>query len=192
VPALGLAVLGWAMTAPMARYGAPYFWGLAAWLAVEASAVVPIGARATRTVAVAVAILAASAAIVSPAWEAIINYRPDRALEFIVRENVKWPGDGELFQTDRDVPPPTITQFTTWSGLVLNVPVGRYARCWDAPLPCTLTPAPNLRLRDPARLDGGFAVDGDWQMVGWPDSWTPNLLPALRAARRGGDGRRAQ
>jgi hypothetical protein len=182
LPALGLAVLGWLLTAPMARYGAPFFWGVAAWMVVEACAATRPRPRVTRGFGIAAIALGTSAAIVTPAWEAILSYRPDRMLQFVVNANVKRAPAGQLFQHYGDAPTPVLTKFTTRSGLVLNVPVGRYGRCWDQPLPCTLTPAPNLRLRDPARLDRGFVVDGEWQMIGWPDSWTPHLLPALRAA----------
>jgi hypothetical protein len=65
-----------------------------------------------------------------------------------------------------DVGRPPITTYTTQSGLQVHVPV-QGNRCWDAPLPCTPHPAPNLRLRS-TDLGDGFAVDGDWQALRFP------------------------
>jgi hypothetical protein len=179
---LAAAVVGWFATAPIPYYATPFLQGLAAWVGAEALGLTALRPTAVRAVAGAVAIAGLSPAVVSPAWDAISNYMPGRAVRFIVDWNVKVPPPGELFMPPR--PASALTTFTTTSGIVLNVPTGeRYARCWDAPLPCTNTPAPNLRLRDPQRLDRGFVLDGGWQMQGWPDPWTPHLLPALRAAR---------
>jgi hypothetical protein len=51
--------------------------------------------------------------------------------------------------------PTILTTFTTDSGLVLNVPMTG-DQCWDAPLPCTPYPAPEIRLRIPDELGSGF------------------------------------
>ena len=106
-------------------------------------------------------------------------------LEFVVLSPAE---GGWLPPLGGEVP---VTPFVTRSGLVLNVPARRPAvrgpwpnACWNAPLPCTATPAPNVRLRDPGRLDRGFSVDGPWEMQDWPYYWFPNVLRELRQRQR--------
>jgi hypothetical protein len=98
----------------------------------------------------------------------------------VIAANAKRPDQGLWYaKTPR---PTDFESFTTASGLVLTVPTKKFGRCWYEPLPCTPNPAPNLRLRTPGRLDRGFEVDGPWQMIGWPEPWRWELLPAMRRA----------
>jgi hypothetical protein len=82
-----------------------------------------------------------------------------------------------------------VDTFITTSGLALNVPVrvpkaaGLPNACWDAPIPCTPNPAPNLRLREPGTLNQGFKIDGEWQMRDWPYHWETGFLPEWRRRR---------
>jgi len=46
-------------------------------------------------------------------------------------------------------------EFTADSGLILQVPV-EGDECWDAPLPCTPYPNPELQLRQDNDLGSGF------------------------------------
>ena len=64
--------------------------------------------------------------------------------------------------------------FTTESGLVLYVPENDN-RCFNAPLPCTPHPAPNLRLRRGQTLQSGFVTDGQWRPLRWPNPSTAFL-----------------
>ena len=80
---------------------------------------------------------------------------------------------------------PEITPYRTRSGLLLNTAPAD-GRCWDAPLPCTPNPAPNLRLRDSTNLSRGFMVDGAWQMENWPYDWQPRFLETWRKSRSRG------
>jgi len=57
--------------------------------------------------------------------------------------------------------PTPVAQFEpyrTRSGLVVNVPTGRYRLCWNAPLPCSPQKHPNLALRREGDLSGGFVM----------------------------------
>ncbi len=51
-------------------------------------------------------------------------------------------------------------EFTTDSGLSLNVPEWGGSQCWHVPLPCTAFPDKNLEARVPGDLRHGFKVDG--------------------------------
>jgi hypothetical protein len=53
------------------------------------------------------------------------------------------------------MPRSEVVTFVTDSGLELYVPKER-GRCWDAPLPCTPYPKPDLRLRREGDLRSGF------------------------------------
>jgi hypothetical protein len=64
------------------------------------------------------------------------------------------------------LPTAQLTVYQTDSGLKLLVPVND-RRCWDAPLPCTPHPAPDLiqktRFGRPE-----FVTQGPWEQVNWP------------------------
>jgi hypothetical protein len=79
--------------------------------------------------------------------------------------------------------PARLETFTTESGLHLYVPKDDN-RCVNAPLPCTPHPAPNLRLRRPGSLKSGFAIDGAWQVLRWPNPKTA-FLSSWRNYRSG-------
>jgi hypothetical protein len=80
------------------------------------------------------------------------------------------------------VPPPRLVSYTTRSGLRLAVPE-HTNQCWRGPLLCTPSPAPNLRLRNPADVAAGFEVAGGvWMPLRWPNPWTP-FLPWLACRR---------
>jgi len=68
---------------------------------------------------------------------------------------VVWPGPaGGLYP----LPVAALEERRTASGLVVWVPVDS-DQCWDAPLPCTPSFNPRLRLRWPDELGSGFVVD---------------------------------
>lgn len=62
------------------------------------------------------------------------------------------------------LPTPPYTSVTTTSGLSLHVPVGTN-QCWALPLPCTPYVRPELRLREPGNLAGGFILDAAREYV---------------------------
>lgn len=58
------------------------------------------------------------------------------------------------------IPQAELSTFWTESGLAVFVPK-EGSLCWDAPVPCTPEPDPDLRLITPGDLGGGFAIGPD-------------------------------
>jgi hypothetical protein len=115
---------------------------------------------------------------VSPLVSLESLYRREGPLAAVLKSNLNRAGSDGWFQPVEGEP--VLTPYRTRSGLLIQaVP----DRCWDAPLPCTPNPAPNLRLREPGNLARGFAVDGGWQMENWPMGWQPDFLAAWRRSR---------
>jgi hypothetical protein len=179
VPLAG-ALAAWFLIAPEPRFGAPLWWSLAALITGQAFVLARGAGRpaVSRGVLACACVLGLSPAIVAPLQGRRGDANP---LLAIARWNTVIPPDGAWFGGSAS---PQLTTFTTTSGLELRVPE---QRCWDTALPCTATPAPNLRLRTPGQLARGFAVDGPWQMQDWPAKSRPDFLPAWRESlqRRG-------
>ncbi len=171
-----VAITTWFFSAPEPRYVEPMFWSLAALCTVMA-----VGAwRAesdpvSRPLLAAVMLLGLTPLVLTPLVKPLGVNRGLGVVRRIIAENIQLPGDSGLFQPIAKHP--TVTTYVTRSGLQLNFPPGR---CWDAPIPCTPNPAPNLRLRVEGRLDRGFAVDGAWAMEHWPADRRHDFLPAFR------------
>jgi len=150
VPLAGACAF-WFWRAPSARFGFHLFWMFAGLAACGVS--LRAGARATPYLAVALACCALL--ILTSQDNQLIRAGGDRG-----------------FHKPRTF---EMTTYVTDSGLELHVPV-EGDQCGDAPLPCTPYPRPNLRLRVPGELGGGFVED--------PPSTGP---PATRPARRAAD-----
>jgi len=177
---LGAAVLAWFSVAPEPRYASPYFWTLAAlgWSQAFRRRLTREPPPALRPILVAGALLGLSPALINPVFSREFAERDLPPLEAILKANLNRPGGDLWFQPIQGQP--RLSTYRTRSGLLLNtVP----DRCWDAPLPCTPNPAPNLRLRDSTEPAKGFVVDGEWQMENWPMSWQPGFLSAWRRGR---------
>lgn len=56
------------------------------------------------------------------------------------------------------LPPAKYEEFTTESGLIINVPTSTLPQCWRIPLPCTPYPNASLQARVPGDLRHGFRV----------------------------------
>ena len=176
-----VAIAAWATVAPMPHYGEPFFWSLAGVLAAQAFRSRPASASLTRGVFVAGCLLGLAPCFVRPKASSKTS-DPRGVLHAFLKHNFRLPNPGEWFQaTKREI---DLGDYTTSSGLVLHVPNGVRGRSWDAPVPCTPNPAPNLRLRVPGHIERGFVVDGEWQMLDWPETWRPDLLPAMREGWR--------
>lgn len=175
------AITAWFSTSPEMRYAQPHFWSLAALLATQAirlrRAISPT--RSNRSLLVTGALVGVSPLLISPiVYEDLhLNESP---LRTILKANLNRPGTDGLFQPIAGQA--SLQTYRTRSGLVLNIVS---ANCWDAPLPCTPNPAPNLRLRDPSDLHRGFVVDGPWQMLNWPNGRQPGFLAAWRKSKLG-------
>jgi hypothetical protein len=170
------AMTAWFLVAPEPRYASPLFWSLAA-LSVAQSlrfAGAGVDSRWLRRLLFGGWGLAAASLIVQPLLHWHVMGMKGGAVRAIIKANVRVPPEG--FWLAPRTGGAKVTPFQTASGLTVNVPE---RMCWDAPLPCTPNPAPNLRLRVEGRLDRGFAVDGPWAMLHWPEPWRPDYQPAL-------------
>jgi hypothetical protein len=174
----GPAVGAWLLVAPEPRYVRYLFWIAAAVCCAQG---VRAAARNRAHRLPARAAVASSAALALAAIVmASIQRHPDRNPLVAVASDLAIVAPVGP-RTAARVPPGRT--FVTRSGLALYVPDPRIRHCSNAPLPCTPNPAPNLRLLDPSDPNGGFAVDGGWQMVGWPTEWLPDLRQALESRR---------
>ncbi len=183
-PPIAVAIVVWLLTAPSHRYSPPLFWSLAALCLTECQRAIwpSLGRRGRRAAYALLIAIGVSPLFVDPTILAIRQGR--NPLPLLARHNLVGPGsDGVLPPLGGTV---EVTAFTTRSADTLSVPVrltGRRAMpnaCWDAPLPCTPNPAPNLEVRVPADLRYGFRVNGAWEMQDWPYYWQSFFLPEWR------------
>ena len=171
------ALTAWFLVAPEPRYASPLFWSLAALGIGQALLLMQdrVDAQTLRRLVLAGWGLAAASIVVQPLLHWHVRGMKGSAIRAVISANVRVPPEG--FWLAPRTGAGEVTPYQTRSGLSLNVP---QRMCWDAPLPCTPNPAPNLRLRVAGRMDRGFTVDGQWEMVNWPEPWRPDYLPALR------------
>jgi hypothetical protein len=174
---LAVAIAAWFSTAPEPRYASPFFWSLAALAVAQVCVLTGLpGDRArVRRLVIAAWLGAGASVVVQPFLYWLVKGRRGSVVRAVARETVRVPPPGHWLYPRAEAL--VMTPYVTRSGLVLNLPAHR---CWEAPLPCTPNPAPNLRLRDPARIERGFVVDGGWQMEHWPQRWRPDYLRTLR------------
>jgi hypothetical protein len=176
------ALVAWFFTSPEPRYALPYFWGGAALLVCQVyrSALASGWTPNRRRMLIACALLGISPLMLGPLLQSRWRHRGESRLRAILRNSLNHPGTDLWFQP---IPvKPSVKPYRTRSGLQLNAVENL---CWDAPLPCTPNPAPNLRLRDPANLARGFVVDGPWQMENWPTARQSDFLAAWRRSKAG-------
>jgi len=172
------AVIAWWFVAPMPYYAAPFFWVAAAWLSAVAILKLWSTSVTERRAAAVCFFLGFSPCVVGPVWAKVFHGSTVGLIKSISAANFKVADSGGWFQSTES--PPPMKEYRTTSGLVLSVPQGPFAKCWNAPGICTPNPAPNLRLRVPGRVERGFIVDGPWQMIDWPVPSSKGLLPAMR------------
>jgi hypothetical protein len=162
LPTAGGAI-GWFFTAPRLPFGFAHLWGLAALgAAVLFWRLLP--GRMTRgamAVAVAIGLLPVAGRLLH---SLLYDQRPLPSV--IVDALLIRRGDDNGFHPP-DPAEEEVRPFVTSSGLRLLVPL-ETNRCYDAALPCTPHPAPNLRLRGDG-LAEGFRVTGSWQAERWPN-----------------------
>jgi hypothetical protein len=178
-----VAIGAWGWSVPATRYIVAVWWTLACVCLCECQREVwpHLGITARRLAISGCIVLGISPPLVEPAFAAIrdgqgavlavLHYN------FVRPEPNLWvhPMAGQA----------VLTPFTTRSGLVLNVPNNpRLPQgCWDAPIPCTPNPAPNLQLRRPGQVEEGFRLDGGWQMHYWPYRDHTSFLTEWRKRR---------
>ena len=187
VPPL-VAIAAWLPSAPSHRYGAVIFWALAAvcvtnWMLV---------ASRTLTARTSTLWLAAVAIAVSPlvaATASTVVFDKSTSPMVTIRKTLIGGWQGPLPPLPTHFP---VRTFFTTSGFQMNTPEPRANlpdspnSCGNAPLPCTATPAANLELRDPGRIERGFRTNGDWNMANWPYPWRPDFLREWNQRRNGG------
>jgi hypothetical protein len=175
-----VALTSWFLVAPEPRYATPLFWALAALVVSQAFAARAAVARPalSRAMLAASLLVGASPLLVNPLMDWYAGGRTGNPLMAVARANIRIPPPGHWLEPTTSAV--VAATFTTRSGLQLNIP---QRHCFNAPLPCTPNPAPNLRLRIPGRLDGGFVLDGGWEMQHWPQPWRAAFLPAWRSRR---------
>jgi len=182
-----VSLAAWLFSAPSTRYSRVLFWILATTSVCQALAILwpHLAEKGKAWVVIGVTALGISSPLVEPPLAAII--RRDNPVAAILQYNVILPAPGQWVSP---MPaPPEVISYTTRSGLQVNVPrkpqgQETFAKCWNAPLPCTPTPAPNLQLIEPGRLERGFRVEGGWEMLDWPSDWQAEFLPEWRKRRQ--------
>lgn len=182
-----VSIGAWLLSAPSTRYSRVLFWILAATSVCNVLQILwpHLEERGKAWLLIGVFALGISSPFVEPALAAIL--RGENPVVAILKYNVIFPDSGQWVSTMPHSP--EVISYTTRYGLEVNVPrkpqgQETFAKCWNAPLPCTPTPAPNLRLIEPGRLERGFRVEGGWEMVDWPGYWQSQFLPEWRKRRQ--------
>jgi len=130
-----VAALAWFLLAPDPRLVGASLW----WLGAAAINLTPwLGKESNRWIG-RVSALAVCLVLLATHW---------------AEEKLVDPGPAGGFHP---VPQVELSTFWTESGLAVFVPKGG-TLCWDAPLPCTPDPDPNLKLLVPGDLAGGFGI----------------------------------
>lgn len=115
------------------------------------------------------ALLATVAAMVTA--EAVWFLRQSGAPVFAACLGTRPDGAREKFTCGlQGLPPRPFRTYVTLSGLSVTMPVyGNWI--WGAPLLSTPHPSPNLKLRNPNDISAGFASDGPWKPLRFPNDW---------------------
>jgi hypothetical protein len=135
-PSLG-GLIFWFFEAPAMRFGAPAIWTAGATLGTFAALHFLNQPGRNRIALAGLLLLTAWATHPRLFWSSY--FRPSIAVRTFLR-----------------LPEAKLTPHQTTSGLTVNVPAGTN-QCWDAPLPCSPYFDKTLRLRQPGKLERGFA-----------------------------------
>ncbi|GAB4428610.1 MAG: hypothetical protein OHK0015_11680 [Chloroflexi bacterium OHK40] len=132
----------WFVTAPGFRFAGAAFWVLGLGLVIcTVEGLGPRLAAGSPFAAVCLAVVAGLLLYVAPVRGPLLLVPP--------------PGSEDGFWA---LPVAPTRPYTTASGLELALPATG-DQCWATPLPCTPYPRPELRLREPGNLGGGFVLD---------------------------------
>jgi len=157
-------ILFWFFNLPSPRFGFYLFWMWAALAIAQSATVFALGSRIRfKPVLLASCALLASFPIIlqRPSGWIDDNYGPIKGL---VHSVIVLPSQrGGVYP----IPTVKLNEFITDSGQKLYVPVDDN-RCWDAPLPCTPHPAPNLLITTRFGRPE-FVTRGKWQQINWPN-----------------------
>jgi hypothetical protein len=146
MPALG-GLIFWFLEAPALRFGEPVIWTAGATLGTLAAIHFLSRHGRTRIALAGLVVLTAWAAHPRLLWSSY--FRPSVGVRTFLR-----------------LPEARVMPHRTNSGLLVNVPV-ETNQCWNAPLPCSPYFNETLRLREPGKLERGFAVEESGTAVKW-------------------------
>lgn len=166
----GLALFGivvWFLTAPDIRFGIGLFWLLASvWTAVSLTLIIKqCSCVILKRITLGIIIGTLVFLFIIKFSELLIKF-PDSKYSI-------WSSEGEndfeelINKGLSPLPVIDMWQFTTNSGLRINVPV-KGNQVWNAPLLSTPHPSPGLSLRDAGDLSKGFKSEGQWNPYGYP------------------------
>lgn len=144
VPSVG-GLIFWFLEAPAIRFGEPAIWTAGATLGTFVALHLLKGAGRIRIALAGLLLMTAWAAHPRLFWSSY--FRPSVSVRTFLR-----------------LPEAKVTPHQTISGLTVYVPV-ETNQCWDAPLPCAPYFNKTLYLRQPGRLDRGFAAEGSGRAV---------------------------
>lgn len=130
-----LNIIFWFFVVPMIRYAGSSFWILGA-----------------GTIALAVAKLSKLKRIITVLFISLLFLTPLGIFEQILG------GERLLISEFHTIPIVKLSKFETRSGLVVYIPK-KGDQCWNAKLPCTPYPNPDLRLRKEGNISKGFIVE---------------------------------
>jgi len=146
VPSLG-GLIFWFLEAPAMRFGEPLMWTAGATLGAFAALHFLDRPGRIRIALAGLLLLTAWAAHPRLFWGSY--FRPSVGVRTFLR-----------------LPVAKLTPHQTTSGLTVNVPV-ETNQCWDAPLPCSYYFHDTLRLREPGKVERGFASGESSTVVKW-------------------------
>jgi hypothetical protein len=145
-PSLG-GLLFWFLEAPAMRFGEPLMWTAGATLGTFAALQFMDRPGRIRMALGSLLLLTAWAAHPRLFWSSY--FRPSVGVRTFLR-----------------LPSAKLRAHKTASGLTVYVPV-ETNQCWDAPLPCSYYFHDGLRLREPGKVERGFASESSGAPVMW-------------------------
>lgn len=158
--AAGASLVFWFVMAPLPRLGFFLVWVVAAVLGASLLRRLTLSVRLQRVGLIGLTLAPLLTPILLDPPESIGGFSEQFARRLVDRQ-----------LRAETLPPRTdayLRRYETDSGLEVWVP-RTDNRCWDAPFPCTPHPSPNLRLRKPPDLGGGFMMEGGWTPRRWPN-----------------------
>jgi hypothetical protein len=146
VPSLG-GLIFWFFEAPAMRFGAPAIWTAGATLGTLAALHFLNRPGRIRIALAGLLVLTAWAGHPRLLWNSY--FRPSVGVRTFLR-----------------LPEAKLARHQTTSGLMVHMPV-ETNQCWDAPLPCSPYFRNTLHLRQPGKLERGFASEESGTVVKW-------------------------
>jgi hypothetical protein len=163
-PLLGL--LAWFSSAPAVRFGWAPLWLLAALFPALILGSVDRLTAFGRRVCVVSGIAMALVPVTLPSLAAWVRLGAHAGFRDFIERTL--PNSDSAVPGLSRLPRPAGRPYVTQSGLRLSMGLAN-GYCWDARLPCSPSPSPNLVLRGTGLKDG-FEIKGSWQPVAFPNA----------------------